>query len=198
MSETLLAVLLVTSSAKGSSLVYRWPPHPATRPRLARPLPTHDATCVHADNPWRAAHASQPSNPCDEYVPEEDDYRWHRLNADRPRSLSFSHGRSRPASRRPSPSKDVKDSLVMEGQHELDIHEHDELLGYSAEFLASLLCPHSAMCHQKFELVVDELAFIGHPVCAEEDGGWRFRPEKHKSASRGRGSRKSHTPSPHT
>ncbi|EKM58425.1 uncharacterized protein PHACADRAFT_58087, partial [Phanerochaete carnosa HHB-10118-sp] len=127
MSETLLAVLLVTSSAKGSSLVYRWPPHPATRPRLARPLPTHDATCVHADNPWRAAHASQPSNPCNEY-----------------------------------------------GQHELDIHEHDELLGYSAEFLASLLCPHSAMCHQKFELVVDELAFIGHPVCAEEDGGWRF------------------------
>ncbi|GJE96270.1 nitrogen permease regulator of amino acid transport activity 3-domain-containing protein [Phanerochaete sordida] len=198
MSETLLAVLLVTSSAKGSSLVYRWPPHPLTQPRLARPLPRHDTTCIHADNPWRAAHASQPSNPCDAYVPEEDDYRWHRPNTDRSRALSFSHGRSHPASRRASPSKDMKDSLVIEGTHELHIpEEHDELLGYSSEFLASILCPHSAMCHQKFELVVDELAFIGHPVCAEHDGAWRFRPEKSKSASRGRGSRKGPAQSPH-
>jgi hypothetical protein len=44
------------------------------------------------------------------------------------------------------------------------------------------------MCHQKFELVVDDLAFIGHPVCAEPDpdGGWRFKPEKIKTGSRGR------------
>ena len=91
----------------------------------------------------------------------------------------------------------MKDSLVIEGQHEQPVpDEYDELLGYSAEFLAGLLCPHSAMCHQRFELVVDELAFIGHPVCAEDDGAWRFRPEKHKSASRGRGSRKGATQSP--
>lgn len=50
------------------------------------------------------------------------------------------------------------------------------------------------MCHQKFELVVDELAFIGHPVCAEEDGVWRFRQEKTKAAPRGRGSRRGQSP----
>ncbi|KAG6917515.1 hypothetical protein DXG01_002262 [Tephrocybe rancida] len=52
-----------------------------------------------------------------------------------------------------------------------------------------LLCPHSSMCHQKFELLVDNLAFIGHPVCAEEDDIWRFKPEKAKSGPRGRESR---------
>lgn len=197
MSETLLAVLLVTSSAKGSSLVYHWPPNPVTRPRLARPLPRHDVTCIHADNPWRAAHASNPSNPCEDYQPDENEYQWRRPNVERSRSLSFSRARSHPASRRASPSKDMKESLVLENKHDLPVpDEYDDLLGYSAEFLAGLLCPHSGMCHQKFELVVDELAFIGHPVCAEEDGAWRFHPEKHKSASRGRGSRKGHGQSP--
>lgn len=42
------------------------------------------------------------------------------------------------------------------------------------------------MCHQKFELAVDDLAFIGHPICADPDGSWRFKPEKIKSGSRGR------------
>ncbi|KIP08241.1 hypothetical protein PHLGIDRAFT_104650 [Phlebiopsis gigantea 11061_1 CR5-6] len=191
MSETLLAVLLVTSSAKGSSLVYRWPPYPDTGPRLARPLPRHDSTCTHADNPWRAAHASTPSNPCDSWEYDESDYRWRTPHADRSRSMSFSRSKSHPASRRASPTKDLKESLSLESQHDLPLpDEYDELLGYSAEFLAGLLCPHSAMCHQKFELIVDELAFIGHPVCAEQDGAWRFRPEKYKAASRGRGSRK--------
>ena len=50
------------------------------------------------------------------------------------------------------------------------------------------------MCHQKFELVVDELAFIGHPVCAEQDGAWSFRQEKSKAAPRGRGSKKGQSP----
>ncbi|KAF8321714.1 hypothetical protein DL93DRAFT_2224050 [Clavulina sp. PMI_390] len=52
--------------------------------------------------------------------------------------------------------------------------EYDELLGYDAGFLAELLSPLPSMCHQKFELVVDELAFIGHPVHAKVDGSWDF------------------------
>jgi hypothetical protein len=33
------------------------------------------------------------------------------------------------------------------------------------------------MTHQKFELVVDDFAFIGHPVCADSDGNWSFNSE---------------------
>jgi hypothetical protein len=67
--------------------------------------------------------------------------------------------------------------------------EYDHLFGYSSEFLANLLCPQRSMCHQKFELLVDDLAFIGHPVSAEDDGAWRFKPEKPKLNDRGRESR---------
>jgi len=65
--------------------------------------------------------------------------------------------------------------------------EYDHVLGYRSGFLAGILCPDSkAIYHQKFELVVDDLAFIGHPVCVDSDGQWKFRPEKVKSLSRGR------------
>jgi hypothetical protein len=65
--------------------------------------------------------------------------------------------------------------------------EYGALLGYSAEFFAGLLLPKRALCHQKFALAVDDLFFVGHPVCADDDGTWRFKREKD---ARGRGARK--------
>ncbi|KAI0070076.1 hypothetical protein K474DRAFT_915248 [Panus rudis PR-1116 ss-1] len=198
MSETLLAILLVTSSAGGSSLVYRWPPHPQARPRLCRPRPTADGALT--DNPWRAANLT------DEYAdiprlsqPEidDDEYFWTRPKRRRERSMSFSHSRSHPTSRRSSPSKDPNNSFTMDDSAECletDDEEYCQVLGYSAKFLANLLCPHKAMCHQRFELVVDDLAFIGHPVCADSDGSWKFKQEKVKMAPRGRGSKKGQSP----
>lgn len=56
------------------------------------------------------------------------------------------------------------------------------MLGYNASYLAGVLCPKRSMCHQKFALKVDDLMFLGHPVCAEPGGQWRF---KDRSASRG-------------
>lgn len=200
MSEPLLALVLVISSSKGSNVVYRWPPHPANHPRLARPRPYHDSTCFQTDNPWRSTYTTDASVPCEERSVEDDEYLWRRPHIIRERSVSFNKARSHPTSRRASPSKELKDSMTMESIDESHVpNEYDGLLGYSAEFLAGLLCPHAAMCHQKFEIVVDDLAFLGHPVCSEPDGGWRFRVEKAKATPRGRGSRKgqAQSQSPH-
>lgn len=195
MSETLLAILLVTHSATGSSLVCRWPPHPSNQPRLARPRPSRDGSCLHADNPWRAAYNTDTSQPCGQHADDDDEYIWRRPNIARERSVSFSQARSHPTSRRASPSKDLKESLH-DDNDSLEPDDYDELLGYSSKFLAGILCPHTAMCHQKFELVVDDLAFLGHPVRADSDGTWRFPVEKSKATSRGRGSRKGQNQSP--
>jgi hypothetical protein len=65
--------------------------------------------------------------------------------------------------------------------------EYGALFGYAAEFFAGLLLPKRTLCHQKFALSVDDLFFIGHPVCADADGTWRFKREKDV---RGRGGRK--------
>lgn len=194
MSETLLAILLVTSSAKGSSLVYRWPSTPQTTPRLSRPRPKADSVYLQPDNPWRASNSSDPPPDPSPFFPNDEDYVWKRPST-RDRSMSYSHShsqsRSRPTSRRASPStrdadEDQDDSAVDD--------DYDSLLGYSAKFLARMLAPQRAMCHQQFALVVDGLAFIGHPICAEHDGTWQFKQEKPRAAQRGRGSRKEQSP----
>ncbi|KAK0551271.1 Nitrogen permease regulator 3 [Tilletia horrida] len=49
---------------------------------------------------------------------------------------------------------------------------YDTFLGYDNSFLAELLTPRRDLCHQKFELTVDDLVFVGHPVCADDREGW--------------------------
>ena len=193
MAETLLAILLVTSSAKGSSLVYRWPPHPKPSARLARPRPDQTAGASQLDNPGRAASYSDMPVSAAYMEPlhnsqDDDDYEWQIPDSIRNRSMSFSRGPARPSSGRISPTDGVSFDLEsVEDPAPKD--DYDNIFGYSSEFLAGLLCPQRSLCHQKFELIVDDLAFIGHPVCAEENGSWCFKPEKYKNRSRGRGSR---------
>ncbi|EEB93407.1 hypothetical protein MPER_07938 [Moniliophthora perniciosa FA553] len=132
MSETLLAILFVTSSAKGSNLVFRWPPCPEVPLKLSRAPPEGQGNIL---DPSYKRRVSSSTN-------------------------------------EPSPStNDSTDSLNCR-------KEYEEVFGYSSEFLAGILCPHASMCHQKFELVVDDLAFIGHPVCAEAGGIWRFKQQE--------------------
>ncbi|KAJ6577222.1 nitrogen permease regulator of amino acid transport activity 3-domain-containing protein [Mycena capillaripes] len=185
MSETLLAILLVTTSAKGSSIVYWWPPSPVASPRFSRAKPDAALSSLHLDNPWRASHPSDAStNPENHPIPLQNDpeHEWKRPSTLRDRSMSFSSSGSHRSSGRNSPTKDMLESRSIKD-------EYDHLFGYSSEFLANLLCPQRSMCHQKFELLVDDLAFIGHPVSAEDDGAWRFKPEKLKLNDRGRESR---------
>jgi len=197
MAEALLAILLVTTSAKGSSLVYRWPPSPVSSPRLSKPRPAEEAfSSSQLDNPWRASHFTDAPAEAIPKIPQHDptndsEYHWQRLDATLDNTAFLPSSPSHP---QPGVNPTNKDcGRGAEDSQTLD--EYDHLFGYSAEFLASLLCPHRSMCHQKFELLVDDLAFIGHPVCAEEDGGWRFKPEKVKAGPRGRESR--NVASPH-
>jgi nitrogen permease regulator 3-like protein len=206
MAETLLAVLLVTSSSNsGSSLAFRWPPSPAVSPRLARPrLQTPALSGV--DHPWRAitsgelvpdagAYPAAPAAPVPirQNLPEDnlDDYEWRRPDALRDRSLSHSHSHSHsasvPPSGRSSPLKDgaaAGGSVFEDAPAGADEYDDDALLGYAAAFLAGVLCPPPAMCHQKFELTVDDLAFVGHPVCADADGVWREKAGRARTRDR--------------
>ncbi|KAF8962737.1 nitrogen permease regulator of amino acid transport activity 3-domain-containing protein [Flammula alnicola] len=199
MAETLLALFLVTTSAKGSNLVFRWPQFPAPSPRLSRAPPDPSLSLSSLDNPWRASHSQEALEKA-EILPPHDygrdpEYSWQRPNALRDRSLSFSHTSNHATAGRGSPSRDRTYSFEKTPLPD----EYDHVLGYTADFLANILCPQRSMCHAKFELVVDDLAFIGHPVCAEVDGGWRFKPEKIKTGSRGRDeSEIGNSVSPHT
>ena len=229
--ESLVALLLVSHSANtGPALVFRWPPVPASSPRLARPNPKNPSShppALQPDNPWKAANSSDTISPSSALSKafsarlglDDGDHLWPGP-PDRPRDRSLSDitGNSHPLSAHSSrasgrtspinlPHHDIQDSsfhssvtsTVNHFQKPSSSDKYHKLLGYSVEFLASLLCPNQALCHQKFELTVDHLAFIGHPVCAEKGATWKFkipRADKHSTKSsffgrRGRGLRKS-------
>jgi len=61
-----------------------------------------------------------------------------------------------------------------------DISEYDTIFGYNVDLLAHFLCPMNDNCHQKFELIVDDLVFIGHPVCVDAKGVWSFKDDASK------------------
>ena len=191
MAETLLAIVLVTSSANGSSLICRWPPSPQASPRLARPRPSTSYDPDQFDDPWRSANCHEGSALAPPLrTHDEWEYIWQRPHAARDRSHSISRSTSHSTpSGRASPTKDGG-ALYDLDDASADAPLHDEygaLFGYAAEFLAGLLLPKRALCHQKFALAVDDLFFVGHPVCADADGTWRFKQEKDV---RGRGARK--------
>ncbi|KAH6913268.1 nitrogen permease regulator of amino acid transport activity 3-domain-containing protein [Coprinopsis sp. MPI-PUGE-AT-0042] len=159
MAETLLAVILVTTSAKGANLVFRWPPNPSPSPRLCRPKPENDDFISQLDNPWRAS--------------------FHNLNPRKLRSDDYDYGAD-PDYAWPRTYASRNDGTTVPS-------EYDNLFGLPCHILAGLLGPPATRCHQKFELVVDDLVFIGHPVCADQATGWSFKPEKPaQSLSRGR------------
>ncbi|PIL35404.1 hypothetical protein GSI_02130 [Ganoderma sinense ZZ0214-1] len=89
------------------------------------------------------------------------EYYWELPSARRNRAASFTRPTaSHPMSRRASPSKDDnvdRDASRLGGLSD----EYDTLLGYSAEFLAQILCPQRPMCHRKFELIVDNIRIAG-------------------------------------
>lgn len=187
MAETLSAIVLVTSSAKGNSLVFWWPPSPSSSPKLRRARPPDSSWPSFLDNSWRA---SRPHGNVPDPSPNAPSYDISENYWSRPPRRKYSpehdHGRHLSSSRKNSPSKTFGVERSSTGE------QYDTLFGYSAEYLGNLLCPR--MCHQKYELIVDDLVFVGHPVCADADDVWRFKSEKNTSNSRDRDSLSSHSP----
>jgi hypothetical protein len=70
--------------------------------------------------------------------------------------------------------------------------EFDEVLSFTSNQLGRMLTPSKrSLYHQKFELVVDDLVFIGHPVCKDEEGAWKMKADTSTPSEieRGRDSR---------
>lgn len=55
--------------------------------------------------------------------------------------------------------------------------QYDSALGYSLDFLGDMMTPPRSACNRKFEIIVDELLFVGHPVTNGTDGKWAYPDE---------------------
>jgi len=59
-------------------------------------------------------------------------------------------------------------------QDEYFVRQYDSALAYSLDFLGDMLTPPRSACNRKFEICVDELMFVGHPVTNGPDGKWAY------------------------
>ncbi|GAA5868309.1 hypothetical protein JCM1840_005630 [Sporobolomyces johnsonii] len=75
-----------------------------------------------------------------------------------------------------SSSSDSASSSGSESDDEEDGPDAEQYLGFPDNVLAALLSPSRELCDQPFELVVDHLAFVGHPVWLGDDDVSRERP----------------------
>lgn len=231
---SLLAILFVSSSSKGSHLVFRWPTRPRAVKRLARPKPI----ARQLDYAWRAAH---PTN--NTFEPEDRPFAISTLGNNGALGLvkeTNTNYDSRAPSRGPQsfPEDDVQspayewklqdwgDHVGSQGtqsnippppQHRpggggggsssrkntnatfgTDTGEHhrdpdfDWVLGYKTKLLAEHVFRFDRnLCNQRFELILEELLFLGHPVCIGDDGTWQweqlYSDPKSKEEERERG-----------
>jgi len=80
-----------------------------------------------------------------------------------------------------------------------DETQYHNSLNYSLDFLSDMLAPSRTACNRKFEICVDELVFVGHPVTSGPDGKWAYPSTEEEEAdvrSTARGRRpRSHGPS---
>ena len=176
----LLAILLFTSSSKGSHIAFRWPARSTASPRLARPLPLEP---VPVDFRWRVSHpllngASASPDAATAAIEESLLTQWHPhedLTAGS-RGSSSSGTRSRAASLPGgTPTTSAYGHVDADARWHPD-HDYRYVLGYPIAILAgSLFRFERKICNQRFELVVEELMFLGHPVCIGEDGTWGWR-----------------------
>lgn len=70
--------------------------------------------------------------------------------------------------------------------------DYERCLGYPYGDLRQFLSPKREACHRRFELSIDELTFLGHPVCPRAAGNdWSLEEDKDEDEAvlRGRGGR---------
>jgi hypothetical protein len=90
-------------------------------------------------------------------------------------------------------TKDTPSRHVASAEEEYFERQYDTALAYSLDFLGDMLTPPRSACNRKFEIIVDELVFIGHPITNGPDGNWRFPEEndddnvRHSARARRRG-----------
>ena len=101
--------------------------------------------------------------------------------------------------RRLSRTREVHEPVDDKNKDHFDEAQYHNSLNYSLDFLSDMLTPPRSACNRKFEICVDELVFVGHPVSCGPDGKWAYPTDEDedddiRATARGRRP-KSHGPS---
>ncbi|RPA99314.1 UPF0171-domain-containing protein [Choiromyces venosus 120613-1] len=173
----LIAILLIVRSSSGVNFVFHYPPKPRSTPTTHPPARRHSQYAA-----YTISGSSSPSSPSTSGSSDDDaDDRQSRTTARGRTATERSDSGSKTRSRR---RLHLQDEDEGDGKGGDDKEEDMRVLGFKEEFLAGLLAPKERMCKTKFELLIDDMVFLGYPLHVRPDGTWRKQKKK-----RGRGGR---------
>ncbi|UZJ55961.1 hypothetical protein CBS101457_005281 [Exobasidium rhododendri] len=182
----LLAVLLVTSSSRGASLTFQYPRCPKVEKRYSRVRYHVDDEVNDNEGQQFRLHEDEMNEEYDVTLDISDDEdETEESESDISDSFQdLDDTRSEAEGRLRRGELDVASSAGGTGagggkeragasdQRAKRLRAYQQYLGYDSGILASILAPKRELCHRKFELVIDDLAFIGHPLCVDKAGNW--------------------------
>lgn len=197
----LLSVLLVTSSSRGSVITFQYPRRPKIEKRYSRVRYHIDEEDNDKDDQQFRLHEDEMDEEFEgevELSDDEDETEESESDASDGQDLDeerseYEAGLSRReievASSAGGTGNGGKESAAASNQRAKRLKAYQQYLGYDTQLLASILAPKRELCHRKFELVIDDLAFIGHPVCVDKNGNWD-PDSQHQQQGRGRDQKK--------
>ena len=163
-NPSLVAIILVVQARSGPRFVYHYPPSP----------PSKAASDISEDGLWSYATSSdsdvETASASDEDV------------------FSDGHGKGGTKARRANVNDEEDQDSSSPGADDPrrggGRAPWDRLLGLDASALERLLMPSDRSWHKRrFEVGLNELAFVGWPVFIREDGTWRKKRRKEKRSS---------------
>ena len=180
---SLLSVLLVSSSSSGSKLLFAYPPNAVATPRVQRPLYGKSSAVrdVQARSPTLRAPKRRGEPGAEQTTSDDDEEDEEQDSGEDMFGSRFIRGESSSSSSSSSEDEDdYYESATTNGAPGENIidYVHDEYLtreqrqtetykvhlGLDTSVLGTLLCPVKELCNKRFEMVVNHLAFIAHPV----------------------------------
>ncbi|WFD08222.1 Nitrogen permease regulator 3 [Malassezia vespertilionis] len=189
MSSPLLAMLLVTSSSRGSYVIFQWPRKPSMVKRYSHVRYYADTEADETPEPEDAGDYLADASDTDSYDSDSsttysdasfendavvignagDERSWRDTSCERSRMLSSEHSsrnRSASCSRRPRLQSSIH---AVQPEELARIKSYTTYLGFDYAVLAAMLSPKPEQCHHKFELIVDDMVFLGAPVLLGHD-----------------------------
>lgn len=200
---SLVGILLVVSTHNGPQIVHHYPPELSEATLQSKGAESdedfddedymeEDSNKVSNPNVWDSRHLDfyiGTKKDLISFLDDQSNYRA-RLNelkttgsvnsSDTPPSPQVSsNDNSTPRSLRQVASNLSKNSIPNQPEK-----LSTQILGFEPEQLSEMLCPPRDMCNRRFEIMLENVVFLGLPVHVSGDGSWRSNKRKHKHSTK--------------
>lgn len=191
---SLIGVLLVVSTHNGPQIVYHYPLELSKATLQSKGAEesdedfddedyiSEDAAQDESPTTWDSTHLDFYLGTKQDILSFLDDQNSRRNRmSELAATQSNSSGPDSPSSR--APLKQVASNLSRNSTVPLAKPPSNRILGFEPEHISEMLSPPRDMCNRRFEIMLENVVFLGLPVHVQSNGSWRPKKRSHREKS---------------